>query len=315
MTRAKSRPKRDGKAEVSVPASFDATLKKLVEVWAETGFDQRELKRGATRRELGRFRKKIGRPMPRDFERLYAWHNGSGQREIYGYYRLLSLNEIVQYRRSTSVGVSGHLESWRPGEYWNEAWISFLEFNGDFLCLDLSASTAPILVFDNYATSRDVRYSSLLAWLKTLVELWRRAPRADEAAWCEFFDFSPEAKRIRKQLNPGYPIRRRARLVPVKRAPKNLEVQRRQFKRGDWFWFIALVGATVQRGSGNETGISIRTTEDEFDSVEAAEKFVAKQIASKKAEGYRPAKSVEYSDDDELKARAVQHLTSLTERN
>ena len=186
----------------------------------------------------------MGLKLPRALAHLYSAHNGTGYEGIDGYYRLLSLDGIVKAKETLDeLQAHGHFADWRDGEWWNTAWLPFLDFEGDHLCVD--TATGEIVEFVAYNRRRARLYATAHAWLNMLAQLTALAGDADDMA---AFMRSRRADRIRKQLSPGYPVRRNARRRPKPRTPKGLTVDHQAFERGDYHWMICARGLVRAEG-------------------------------------------------------------------
>jgi len=118
----------------------------------------------ASSAELNSLNKSLGKPVPADLRALLLWHNGQGN-EYVGYFvdhwLLLSAARIAAAKAELDiVGI----------EYgWKKDWVPFLDDDGgNFVVLDLSQQTPPVLVYWMGEKAEKLA-PSLEAWLTDFV--------------------------------------------------------------------------------------------------------------------------------------------------
>ena len=241
--------------------------------------------------QIERFVKRVGRRPPEDLLRVLAWHDGSKGHDLDGYYNLLSLSGIVRMKQTLDELIPlFEGDGWLPGEWWHRDWLPFLEFNGDLLCLDLSGTAGEpgqVLSFKNYDDVRRLEYRSVRHWLHAVTTLWERTPSGatEEEERTDAF-VGKAAARVRKALDPGYPIHRRARHRP---APKPEDTHREAWSRGPYEWEIQRTGTLVRTRWGRAS--SRRQHDKDFETEEEARAFVERQTRAKASAGYVEARA------------------------
>jgi cell wall assembly regulator SMI1 len=159
------------------------SIRRLAIAWRPFGIENHCAK-GASEAKLARLQK-LG-AIPRELFALLAWHDGSRDRGIDGYYRLLSCAEIARFKKQMDALVPDFEDAWMPGEWWNLEWIPFLEFEGDLICVD---GNGRVTSYRAYRDARPVLAPSFRAWLAALVERWQQVPEgSDEFAQVAFLD-------------------------------------------------------------------------------------------------------------------------------
>jgi hypothetical protein len=285
-----------------MPPSASVLIRRLGRAWAPFAVE-RQCAKGASRAGLARV-KRLAK-VPPDLLTVLAWHDGSRGRAIDGYYRLLSCAEVARQKKLMDELIPEFEDAWLPGDWWNADWIPFLEFNGDLICIDQKGT---IVSFKAYDAARPLLYSSLRQWLAALVALWEQMPSGvSEDEQADFFD-SRAAIRLKRKLEPGYPIARTARKRPAEKRPKGIEYVCEGFTRGPYEWRIERAAATVRTYSGR--AYSRRYHVKPFASVDKARAFMESQIRQKLREGYARVKSGSGADDEFL-AAAGRHLATL----
>lgn len=248
------------------------------------------LHRGATAKQWAAFTKRLttlGCQPVADLRILYGHFNGCSE-SIDGYYRLLSLSEMLTHKRMLDrLEKQGHFADWQPGTWWNGAWLPFAWFEGDYLAIDLAGKLAKprgqIFEFRANTPARNLIYRSLATWLETLVRIIEMAP-VDAAAYGAFFA-TPAAKRLRKKLAPRYPIARAA--APARATNTKGAGKFQVYQRGPYRWRIGREGTTVVTGSGR--GYSMLERRQRFSTPTEATAFMKGAIARKVTDGYHHA--------------------------
>jgi cell wall assembly regulator SMI1 len=258
-----------------------------------------QLGKGATQVQLSAFVQRLGLSPPGEFREFYRHFNGSGEQEICGFYHQLSLSQILKAKRlMDKMEAEGFFADWQPGSWWNPGWLPFLEFNGNYLCIDLAGSViqpaGQIIEFLTHDARRTVLHRSFYDWLHTLSALAEAGP-SDAEAWLEFQE-SRAAGRLRRQLNPGYPIQRTARAAKRRLPKSRLQLERWCFERGPRRWVIDRAGAVVRISYG--MSYSVRQVTKRCTDADKAQAFVEREIAAKTRAGYVRTAKVRYSDDD-----------------
>ncbi|RMH21283.1 MAG: hypothetical protein D6696_06155 [Acidobacteria bacterium] len=286
-----------------------ATLvRELSAAWKANPDLEPELGRPATAERIAETERRLGVELPRALVHLYSAHDGTGYGSIDGYHRLLSLDELVQAKAALDdLQSSGHFDHWRAGEWWNLAWVPFLDFEGNHLCVD--TSTEEIVEFLTHDGKRTRLYPSAHVWLAALAEVTALARRADNPE--DVMRSSRTAARVRKKLAPGYPVYRRARKRPKTRAPKGLEVHYQAFERDAYHWTIMRAGAFVQTYYGR--AYSAQLSRKPFATEAQAEAFVLKAIKAKLKAGYSPKAPMRTTREDVhgILEPAARHMKSL----
>jgi hypothetical protein len=95
-----------------------------------------------------------------------------------------------------------------------------------------------VFSFENYDPNRTILHRSFRDWLHTVTVLWEQAPPSDSEEERVGFFAGRSGDRVRRDLNPGFPVQRRARRRPVERPPQDLVLVRDTFKRGPYEWRI-----------------------------------------------------------------------------
>lgn len=287
-----------------------ALARRLDTAWRARSEIARELQKPASDARIKRAEKKLGVKLPPALVALYKLHDGTGYGAIDGYYRLLSLDEIAKLKQGNDeLEQGGIFSEWRPGEWWNAAWVPFLDFEGDYVCLD--TASGEVVEFLAYRQRRARLYASAYQWLGTLAELTAAAEGSTDL---EEFLRGRRAARIRKQLNPGYPIRRMARRRRAPRPSKSLVIESQAFERGPYHWSIELVGPLVRTWFGR--AYSARSADKGFADAERARRYRDQQIEKKLSGGYTPRGPMTSSHDDHagVIAAARRHMRSLRAR-
>jgi cell wall assembly regulator SMI1 len=289
-------------------------MRRLEATWDRFDGFERSLAKGATKDQIERFVKRLGRRPPADLLRLLAWHDGSRGHDFDGYHNLLSLSGILRFKR-TMDSLIPHFEEtgWMPGEWWNSDWLPFLEFNGDLVCLDLVGSlvkpSGQVFSFQNYDEKRTILYRSFRDWLHTVTVIWEQAPpTASEEERLEFF-VGKAAERVRRRLNRGYPVQRTARRRPVEPPPVKIQLAREAFERGPYNWRIERAGTLVRTCWGR--AYSEQRDVKRFDTIDRACAFFERQVRAKVRAGYVKVPSSTFSDDDEFLLAGSRHLIAL----
>ncbi len=293
--------------------TVSALLRRLERAWSRFDDLRRLLPRGASPRGAALFAKRLGRRPPPDLLRILAWHDGSGDRAVDGYQRLLSLKGILEAKKTLDDLVSQFEETWRPGEWWNPGWLPFLAFEGDLLCVDLDGTlgepAGQVLSFRTHDAARTRLHRSVREWLHTVTVLWEELPDdASPEARPELFS-SKTAERIRRRLNPGYPAARVARKRAAPAAPRGLVHVRQTFERGRLQWRIDRAGAMVRTYA--QRGYSGRYTWKPFPDEEAAARFEEREVRAKLRAGYTRVAEGKGVRDTEFLAAAGKHAASL----
>jgi cell wall assembly regulator SMI1 len=125
----------------------------------------RNLQPGADDKALAELEKAVGRPIPQALRTLLHWHNGLGD-DYVGYF-------VDHWLLMSSEGIAAakrELDDTASDQAWNKAWLPFLDDDGgNFVCLDLSASPAPVIVYW-WGAAPERKSDSLEAWLGDLVK-------------------------------------------------------------------------------------------------------------------------------------------------
>ncbi len=179
-----------------------ARLDELHESWGN------RLPRPATAKALDATERKLGRKLPSALRTLWAWHDGSDGVEFDGVHCLLSVKEALRWKQMLDeMAEQGHFEDWQPGTWWNSGWLPFLEFNGNLYVVDLRRCgkdpVGQVREVRSHDRDRSAHYRSLAAWAHTVVEISSRAACAEEDRVS--FLLSSVARKLRRDLNPGYP--------------------------------------------------------------------------------------------------------------
>jgi cell wall assembly regulator SMI1 len=295
----------------AAPSAILRRLQALCADWPDYG---RAFAKAATEKQLREFVRSVRRMVPTPFLKFYSWCNGSRDRPVYGYYRLLSLREIVRYKgQMDDMERDGFFDSWRSGTWWNDSWLPFLEENGNLFCLDASVRPVPNVVeFYTHDDPRNVVFPSFQAWLHSFVATLDAAPRSSEQDRIEFFE-SRRASSMRRSLYPDYPIRRRAESAPrPAHCHPKLTLSRNNFQRGPYNWCIDRAGALVQITYGRAYSLTVRRRR--FPDLDAAQDFLEREIARKRKAGYHPASMFQTTADDDFLRDASEYLRTLGRR-
>lgn len=124
------------------------------------------LRDGAPARELDDAERALGRPLPADLRRLYAWRDGQtgkgtfpahGQGVAMGFF--LSLARALERRETLRARDGSSTEGWR------ESWLPVIDGGqGDLLCVDLDDGR--VLEFQHETPRRPVLFASVQAWIE-----------------------------------------------------------------------------------------------------------------------------------------------------
>ena len=302
-------------------SEVDALLRRLGRALGRFDGLERRLPKGATKAALARFAKRLGRRPPPDLLRFLTWHDGTRDVEIDGYHAALSVEGCLRAKRAMDGLISHFEDDWLPDTWWSAGWLPFLDFNGDFVCVDLDGTLgAPgqVISFENYSRARKVLHRSFRDWLAAVVALWEQVPaEADEDERIAFFTGRAGA-RLRRQVSPGLPVVRNARRRPAPKAPRGLECHFRKFERGPYSWSIERAGALVRVIWGR--AYSQTTKRKQLPTIAAAKRFVEREVRAKLRAGHVEVESGSYSakrgsipyGGEELLAEAARHLETLS---
>lgn len=280
----------------SSTASSSILAKDLSALWRARHELRKALRRPASAGSIRRLERKLGLELPHALTALYALHDGTGYGAVDGFYRLLSVAGIAKTKTSLdALERDGHFGDWREHEWWNPAWIPFLDFEGDYVCVDTSTPSGEVLEVRAYSHKQPRLYRSVESWLRTLLELTQLADVAEDLT--EHMS-TRRATALRKKLNPGYPIVRVARKRPKPRVQKasGVKVEHQSFRRGDYHWMIMRSGAFVRTLFGRS--YSGRFANKAFPDEARAKTFVEKSIRTKRQEGYQPIGPMKAESED-----------------
>jgi cell wall assembly regulator SMI1 len=283
-------------------ATWDACARELSAAWRKRPALKRQLGRAASAARVRRAETKLGRRLPTPLLALYSLHDGTRYAAIDGYYRLLSLDQMVKTKSMLDeLAARGDFDAWREGQWWNEAWLPFLEFEGDYCCLD--GETGEVVEFLANRPRRARLHASAETWLSTLVALTRLAGDADDLTEVMI---GRRAQALRKKLNPGHPRQRTAKAAVERRAPAERAsgvrprgealVEHQSFRRGAYHWMILRSGAFVRTLFGR--AYSGRFANKAFADEAKAKRFVEKSIRDKKRDGYQAVGPMQRDDED-----------------
>lgn len=267
---------------------------------------------GATSKQLASLEKNIGFKTSKEFRSLYAWSNGSNGSDFYGYYRLLSLDEIVKHKKI--MDELNFDELWQKHTWWNPNWVPFFEFNGDLICWvaksDKHFKKGHIVEFQTHYDRRDIMYSSIKSLLYTLSKLYNDPAKIND--WAEHLD-SAKCHKIYKQLNPGFPIRKKALKVTTKTPTisSKLKVERIVLVKDNnkYVWQADIAGASVKTCASR--GYSAQEAIKDFSTVEKAKTFLKKETEKRLKNGYKKGKSKNTIISKLFLAHAQKHLDHI----
>lgn len=261
--------------------SAASLAKRLSTAWRARSEIKKELRKPASAARIAKTEAKLGVKLPRALVELYKLHDGTGYAGIDGYYWLLSLDGMVNaWKIGNDLQEHGDFDGWHVGEWWNASWIPFADFDPDMLCWD--SATGDVVEFLAYDNKRWRLHESADQWLLTVTELTEQARDAEDLT--EFMTFR-QATRIRKELNPGYPIRRSARKQRAPRYARKLRVEQQVFERGPYEWTIERAGPFVQTSLCRSH--SVRSWDKGFPDEERAVRYRDRMIQKKLEEGYK----------------------------
>jgi cell wall assembly regulator SMI1 len=134
--------------------------------WLETHRDrfQQALQPGATAAECDALTAALGKPLPEALRALLTWHNGQNP-DVPGAFEqnwfLMSTEDIAEAKKE--LDAEAH-------EGWHTDWLPFLDDdNGNYLCVDLSSSGAPVRECWRGRGDHPQAAPSLTAWLEAFV--------------------------------------------------------------------------------------------------------------------------------------------------
>ncbi|MGC4119414.1 MAG: SMI1/KNR4 family protein [Myxococcales bacterium] len=196
-------------------SSVAQLVKSLGAVWARRRPEiWRGLRPGASAARIDALAAHFDLTLPSAFRKLYAWHDGLRDEHtvLEGEFGWLSLSRMKETKKALDrMERQGFFSDYLPGSWWNISWLPFLQFNlEDHYCVDLGGALGRgrgvVFLRRNSDPRRLIVASSFHAWLHAHVELTSAGPDdADEDAWIEYFA-SRRASRIRRALDPGFPI-------------------------------------------------------------------------------------------------------------
>ncbi len=119
---------------------------------------------GAAPDQLAALQSELGRPLPDELRALLSWHNGQSP-DVAGAFvqsfHLLSAQQIIQVKKELDA---------TPPSGWDKAWIPFLDDDNDnYVCVDASASGAPVRECWHGKKDHPVVADSLTAWVEQFV--------------------------------------------------------------------------------------------------------------------------------------------------
>jgi cell wall assembly regulator SMI1 len=172
------------------------------------------LQPGATAQQVAEAERALGFTFPRSLAALYRWRDGQASNHFASFQHnrsLLSLRDMVDANRAnTELLELGTFE--RPN-WWNKAWIPFLESaGGDLLVVDLegtfTGNRGQVLMFNHDWEDRSIVFPSFDAWLAAFVVsleagMWEAGP----------FGVQPDEHAYKAMVNdwhPGYPVHAQA---------------------------------------------------------------------------------------------------------
>jgi cell wall assembly regulator SMI1 len=181
---------------------------------------------GASEPEIELFKTRQQLELPEIFYDFYRWCNGSSYESLENNWlfpiehgrSLLSLESILKQKKFWDEESKVSFQEWKPGEYWNEAWIPFMIIDDWWLrVVDTQGCfggiPGQIISFDykNYPF-RSIEYDSFDKWLETVI-----LKIESDCLFKEFheipFEEEKEIFAIEKRINPH---RRSIELEPIK---------------------------------------------------------------------------------------------------
>jgi hypothetical protein len=134
--------------------------------------------------------------------------------------------------------------------------------------------------------SRPILHGSLRGWATAVAAIWDSLPASLAAADRPAVFGTRSAQRVRRAADPGFPIAKRARRRPRRRAtsPAPTDREAAAFTRGAYEWRIERVGAAIRTYS--EHGHAGRYHDRAFPTAERAHTFYAAQVRGKLRAGY-----------------------------
>jgi cell wall assembly regulator SMI1 len=185
------------------------------------------LNSGAIETEIDLFKKRYQQSLPETFYDFYRWYNGSAYESSENQWLLpfehgrsiLSLALITKEKKKWDSQSQVHFQEWRPGEYWNKAWIPFMKVDDLWLrVVDTQGCfggiPGQIISFECKGEPfRSIECDSFDKWLETAI-----AKIELECLFGEFHEIGFEEEKavfaIEKRINPH---RRSVELVPRNR--------------------------------------------------------------------------------------------------
>ena len=133
------------------------------------------LQPGVTSAELNDFEQRFTVKLPQAFRLLYQWRNGhddSKTQALQENFRFMSLEDATSTKQLCDDMIGNDFES---PEWWRREWVPFLQnWGGDDMVVDLlgidGGAPGQIVIFWHDESDRPIRFPSLEAWLKDLVE-------------------------------------------------------------------------------------------------------------------------------------------------
>ncbi|MEG5139740.1 MULTISPECIES: SMI1/KNR4 family protein [unclassified Microcoleus] len=177
---------------------------------------QNLLNSGAIETEIDLFKNRYQQSLPETFYDFYRWYNGSVYESSENKWLLpfehgrsiLSLASIVNEKKFWDTQSLVNFQQWRPGEYWNKAWIPFMKVDDLWLrvvdtkgCFD--GVPGQIISFDcKNEPFRSIECDSFDKWLETVI-----AKIELECLFKEFHEIGLEEEKaifaIDKRINPN----------------------------------------------------------------------------------------------------------------
>lgn len=132
-----------------------------------------KLRPGATPKALKAFDSRFAVKLPSEFRELYQWRNGQADNASLQYNLMFSSLEEIADTKEMLDGMIG--SDFEDPKWWRRGWVPFLaNGGGDHWCVDLTAEDGgvpgQVLVFYHDEAYRGIRFPSLDAWLRNLVE-------------------------------------------------------------------------------------------------------------------------------------------------
>lgn len=197
-----------------------SAIQRLEGVWRRKSPDvAKGLAKPATAAALAKLEEAARGKLPKAMRELYAAHDGmkDEHQAVEGFFGWMSIQKLLAAKKTLDgMERDGFFEDWRSGEWWNEGFLPFLQFNNeDYVCVDLDGTLGlgkgAVFARGNADPVRVVLAPTFEAWIDQHVAILETVPEGgDEDEFKDAFE-GAAAKKIRARVSPGFPKQKKAK--------------------------------------------------------------------------------------------------------